>query len=111
MESAIGRAKSDSQADRVALITRLIVIVVLTACSTALLYPAGSSAWFWRCSPTPFITDIAVKNMYCRTAKRYIKDWYHRGQPMPARFRCRLQSGVKSRCRDGRKAFSFRFAE
>ena len=90
---------------------RLTLIVTMAACSLVLLFPAGASAWYWRCSDTSFLTDIAVKNMYCKTAKRYIKNWYHRGKPMPARFSCRLQSGVKSRCVDGRKAYSFRFAE
>jgi hypothetical protein len=83
----------------------------LAACSVGLLSPPTASAWYWRCGATPFITDIAVKNMYCKTAKRYINNWYHHGKPMPAGFSCRLQSGVKSRCINGRKVFSFRFAE
>jgi hypothetical protein len=87
------------------------LILALAVFSIGLLSPAGASAWYWRCSDTPFITDIAVKNMYCKTAKRYIKNWYHHGKPMPAGFTCRLQSGVKSRCRKGPNAFSFRFAE
>ena len=92
--------------------TRLAPILVLSALLTAMAVPSSASAAYKRCGDTAFVTDIAVKNMYCKTAKRYIRNWYSRGRPMPRSFTCRLQSAPsRARCRNGRKVFGFRYAE
>jgi hypothetical protein len=84
------------------------VVGALVVCGVLVVAAPASAT---PCSNTAFVHDITVKNMRCQTAKRYITNWYHRGQPMPARFTCRLQSGVRSRCHYRRQAFTFRFAE
>ena len=93
-------------------IKRVAWILILGALSVGMLVPTEASAFYRRCGDTAYATDIAVKNMYCRTAKRYIRNWYARGKPMPRSFKCRLRSApAKARCRKGRKVFSFRYAE
>jgi hypothetical protein len=92
--------------------TAFVVTVALIA---ALAVPAAADARVKRCGDSPIggVYNIKAKNLPCRKARRMVLSWYHRGEPIPAHFRCRLQSGasIPARCRDGRRVVSFFFAE
>ena len=64
----------------------------------------------------PYPYAIKVRNLPCRSARRYIFNWYARGKRMPSGYRCRLVSttfggGKPAYCRKGRRFFSFKFPE
>ncbi len=91
---------------------RLTPILVVIAVLVAVLVAAPASAYYKRCGDMNFVSDIGVRNMSCATAKRYIRNWYSRGKPMPRSFTCRLRSAPsRARCRSGSKAFGFVYGE
>jgi hypothetical protein len=55
---------------------------------------------------------IRTRNVKCPRARRWIANWYSRGQYMPASYDCSLRSSpATARCTDGRRAFSFKYPE
>ena len=55
---------------------------------------------------------IRARNIECATARRWIRDWYSRGQAMPPSYACSLRSApATARCRKGARLFSFKYPE
>jgi hypothetical protein len=62
--------------------------------------------------PGPYPYAIRTRNLKCPRVRRWIWDWYTRGQPMPLGYDCLLRSGPKpARCEAGRRAFTFKYPE
>jgi hypothetical protein len=69
-------------------------------------FPAGSPR------PGPYPYAIRTRNVKCPSARRWIWNWYARGEPMPSRYNCLLRSSpATARCEAGRRVFAFKYPE